>query len=231
MSCQLRKLALVCSAVLLAAGSAFAQESGMPGDGIPDFYYFSMDGLTAATSMGDVSRPAGTLLLDTDGFDGGVVAMLVGGPNVSVAPGCDLCNNQQLPTSSLSGDTYTVGFAAGSTQWVRTSPLSGRGFLGVIGTGYTDNTGAVQNSWPADFPPFLTFTTRKEGLANYGAGLSDQDFSRVFNDGATEALWSVRVASDNGSAMYTNVTVLVPEPTTGLMSIIGLALASFLRRR
>lgn len=227
---QLRSIGLVMGLVCAAASFANAQMSGVPGDNIPDFYYFQ-DELAGPvmTSFGLVDRPAGTLLLDADGYD--VVAALVGGPNVSVT-GCDLCNNQQLPTSSLSGDTFTVGFAAQSTQWVRTSPLSGRGFVGVIGTGYVDNTGATQNSWPADFAPFLTFTTNKQGLANYGAGLTDTDFVKVFNDGATEALWSVRVASDAGSPIFTNVTVVsVPEPTSGLLSVLGLAAMSVIRRR
>ena len=145
-----------CAMILAAAVtcSVRAQPSGFPGDGIPDLYFYPylIDSLTFQTSFGPVTRPGGTLLLDTDGRD--VVAVLVGGPNVSVAPACDLCDGQELPLSPSTGDTFTVGYAGGSTQWIRTSPLVGRGFVGVIGTGYVDQFGVPRHEWPADVPPF-----------------------------------------------------------------------------
>ncbi len=230
---------LAVASLLLSACVANAQVSGTPGDGIPDFYYFSQDGLFADTTFGQITRPAGTLTVDSDGFD--INAMLVGGANVSLPPACDLCEGppagpgpNNLPESSATqAGTYTVGYGGvvptGSSQWIRTSPLQGRGFVGVIGTGFVNSSG-VQQPWPSDFPPFLAFP--QLGLANYGPGLTDADFPQVFNDGATDATWSVRVASGaTGAALFTNVTVLVPEPTSGLLSVLGLAALSFIRRR
>ena len=64
-------LALICLTLWQAV--SFAQ---VPGDGIPDIYYF-VDGSTAQTSIGEVALPAGWLTVDTDGTD--MVTILIGG--------------------------------------------------------------------------------------------------------------------------------------------------------
>ncbi len=230
MATRIRQMAIVCGIVVVffVPCAAIAQVSGVPGDGIPDFYYFPSDGLTVPTSFGPVSRPVGTMLMDTDGFD--VNAVLIAGLDVTTRSlGCDLCEGMNLPqTSATSAGTYTVGYGGaapnGSSQWIRTSPLQGSGFIGVIGTGFLDGNGVPQ-PWPADFPPFLDFPSL--GLANYGPGLSGDDFPRIFNDGLSEALWSIRVASGaTGQALFTNVAN-APEPTSGLLSLLGLVALSF----
>ena len=74
------------------------------------------------------------------------VGLIVSGPDFR--PGCILCDGDSLPALTPPGFAFfTQGFIAGSTQWVRTFPLSGPGPVGVfdlsIGpTGLTD----------ADFP-------------------------------------------------------------------------------
>ncbi|MHC4992730.1 MAG: hypothetical protein ACYTGC_17300, partial [Planctomycetota bacterium] len=171
---------------LLVGGTASAQVSGTPGDGIPDVYYFPADGLTVNTSVGVVGRPGGTLLLDTDGVD--VVVILVAGPNG--IPGCDLCDGGFLPDPNnppFFASNWTMGFAAGSTQWVRTNPFIGPGYVGVVGED--------------DDPNNLGFPDH--GLTNYGPGLSDADFPGSFDGGR-----SVLIASDSGAHVTTNVTVV-----------------------
>ncbi len=191
------RFAAMLAAVALFVGISVGQV-GISGDGIPDVYYFANSG-SVLTSMGTISRPAGTLVLDTDGID--MVALLVGGPNVSLA-GCLLCDDEDLPGIDIVANvgTYTVGFANGATQWVRTAPLQALGFRGVVGTGYIDGGGATQ-SWPAvDFP--------QDGLADYGGGLMDSDFVKVFDDGAG-TFRSVRWATDAGATGVTDVSVVV----------------------
>jgi hypothetical protein len=238
MTYKVRKMALFCCVVLFAACAAHAQ---VPGDGVPDLYYFSQDGLMADTSFGMITRPAGVMVLDSDGFD--VNAVLIAGADVTTPlvtlgdgnVGCYLCEGMNLPqTSATSAGTYTVGYGGvvpmGSSQWIRTSPLQGSGFIGVVGTGFVGDGGA--QPWPAEFLAFLDYPEDNSGLANYGPGLSDADFPRVFDDGTSEAVWSVRVASGaTGDSLFTNVTVLVPEPGTGLLSFLGLAALGWIRRR
>jgi len=232
---QFRSIGLVMVCIVCASVAANAQVSGVPGDGIPDFYYFQDDtSPSVQTSFGLIDRPGGTMVVDTDGYD--AAAMLIGGKNVStLALGCDLCDGMNLPQSSAtSAGTYTVGYGGvepnGSSQWIRTAPLQGLAFRGVVGTGFVDSSN-VQQPWPADFPPFLDFPV--QGLANYGTGLTSANFPLVFNDGATEALWSVRIAGDTATPIFTNVTVIpgVPEPTAGLFGLAGLAMATVIRRR
>lgn len=201
------------STLLTCGQPGYAQLSGMPGDGIPDLYYFSQDGLMAETSFGAVSRPAGTMLLDTDfrAFSG----LAIAGPDVLSAPSCETCDGAQLPVTNTSGVLYTVGSALGVSQWIN-GGLS-RGFSGVIGAGFVDLTGTVVNAWPPDMPPALVFA--KEGLANYGPGLAAADFPPVLSDGVTT--WNVRFADDTGTATFTNVTILVPEICTGVMAWAG----------
>jgi hypothetical protein len=98
---------------------------------------------------------SGVMCVDTQGTD--IVAIFITGPDVSVA-GCELCDGMNLPGSdALAGtSTWTVGRSAGSTQWIRTNPLVGRGFVGSIGEFFIDGNGVSQD-WPEDIPPFLDF--------------------------------------------------------------------------
>lgn len=224
------RVSVVLGCVALCASIAGAQDvaavSGVPGDGIPDFYYF-VDGSPANTSAGLVAMPAGTLTVDSDGAD--LVAMFVGGADVSTA-GCALCDGQNLPgADALAGaSTWTLGFSAGSSQWIRTNPLQGNGFRGVIGNNFIDGSDTSQ-PWPADVPPFLNFSDPNAGIANYGLGAS---FNAVFNDGTGEALWEAQWATDASGGGFTNVTmVAIPEPAGA--SLFGFACLGLLglRRR
>lgn len=259
MKAQFLNIGLVFSGIVLIAGLASAQVSGVPNDGIPDVYYFQGEN-TINTSFGSVTRPAGTLLLDSDKNASGafifdVTAVLVSGNNVSTPTlGCDICDSDltpfpefRLPTGSptsspVAGGIQTVGFAGGATQWIRTSPLSGKGFRGVVGTGWVrvlSGNDVVVNAWPTnvtnDEEPDsgVSYGIQRQGLANYGAGLTAANFPATFNDGASEALWSVRVAADTLPAIYTNVTIIpaVPEPTTGVLGALCLAAVGFVRRQ
>ncbi len=183
-----------------------------------------------APSLGMITGAAGTLTMDSDGSD--VVAAFIGGVDVSVA-GCQLCDGMNLPggeTNLSDASSWTVGFSAGSTQWIRTSPLSGNGFRGVVGTGYVDSSDATQ-TWPGDFAPFLDFPEAGEGIANYGAGLSDTAFAKVFSDSGVD--YNVNFGTDASGNGFTNVTIVpaVPEPTSfSLLGLAGLALLGFRRR-
>ena len=61
MKALLTRISIVLSCVALFAGLASAQ---VPGDNLPDVYYFTEDGLTAETSVGPISRPGGTAIVD-----------------------------------------------------------------------------------------------------------------------------------------------------------------------
>jgi hypothetical protein len=69
------------------------------------------------------------------------------------------------------------------------------GFVGVIGE-YDDPF--------AIFPDF--------GLTNYGPGLTDADFLRIFS-GPNGGMWSVQYGTQASGVKYTNVTVLDDRPT------------------
>jgi hypothetical protein len=229
---QIRLGLVAAAAVAMFAGVVSAQ----PGDGLPDVYYFNMDGQSTMTSFGEVSRPGGTMLVDTDGTAFDMVAIFIGGPNVTPSGSntLDLADGDHLPMSSdcFTASTWTVGFSpvgGGSTQWIRTNPLTTDGFKGVIGTGYFTTPGDTQqNHWCADFPPFLDYPTN--GLANYGLGLTEDDFLKIFGPGG-EGQFSVQIATDDGRSYFTDVTI-VPEPATlSLLGMAAVALAGFLRRR
>ena len=103
--------------VLLAhtASTSLAQigeQSGKPGDGIPDFYYFAVDG-SRLMSSGSVHRPAGTMIVDTDGAD--LVAWLIGGPDVSRTD-CYLCDGMNMPgEDALAGSSTWTVVVSGAT--------------------------------------------------------------------------------------------------------------------
>ncbi len=188
-------LALVCSA-------SFAQS----------VYYFPTDGLTATTSVGDISLPAGTLTVDTEGLD--MVTLLVAGPNG--VTNCDLCDNGFLPDPGnppFFVSTWTQGFISGSTQWIRTAPLQGPGYVGVVGQDANPN---------GFFPDF--------GLTNLGPGLTQADFPQLFASKA-EGGGSFLFATDQALEVVGNV-IIVPEPASfSLLSLAGLAIMGLIRRR
>jgi hypothetical protein len=192
----------------------------VPGDGIPDVYYSSNDRFVP-TSLGIVPIAGETLLVDTDGTD--MVAIFVGGSDLSI-DGCELCDGMNLPGADelANASAWTVGYSAGSTQWIRTNPLVGLGFRGVIGVGYIDGNDMIVNSWPQPPPPFLNFSDPGRGLA------SVSNFCResVFEDDLGET-WEVEFVTDGSDVFYTNISPInlggppilpphcVPEPNGG----------------
>ncbi|MEM8681045.1 MAG: PEP-CTERM sorting domain-containing protein [Planctomycetota bacterium] len=187
------RISIFLSCVALCAGSVFAQSA-------------TYDPMT------------GIMTVDSGNID--LVAVFIEGPDVSAGMGCNLCDGMQMPAEDPAGfdaSTWTLGFINGSSQWIRTNPLQGRGFVGTIADSFVDGMGMDQ-PWPDDFPPFLDFPDVGGGIANYGTGLGAGDFGLV------------TYASDDGSTTTSGVTV-IPEPATaGLLSIAGLALLGLRRR-
>ena len=72
-----RRSHLVALCVMLLAHIASAQ---IPGDGIPDVYRMLPGFETILTSVGEITRPAGTIIVDTDGHE--MVAILIEGPDI-----------------------------------------------------------------------------------------------------------------------------------------------------
>ena len=50
MKAQLHRISFVLGCIVCLAGVSQAQVSGVPGDGIPDVYYWAQDGVSRATS-------------------------------------------------------------------------------------------------------------------------------------------------------------------------------------
>ena len=224
------RVSLVLGCVALCTGAAFGQTtsavSGVPFDGIPDFYY-SVDGSPITTSLGQITAPEiGRVYVDTDGAD--AVAFFIGGADVATV-GCELCDGMNMPGTDGLGDTstWTVGAIGGSTQWIRSDPLQGRGFAGVSTYQFLDGADMPQ-AWPEDFAPFVDFPDENLGIANYGPGAM---FDKVLDDGTQ--LWNAQLATDGGAVFYTNITTIpfIPEPTgLGLLSLGVVGLLGFRRR-
>ena len=185
------------AAVACFALPAYAQTaalSGVPDDGIPDVYYFAVDGETL-TTRGLISRSAGTLVLDTDGMD--FVWISVGGADVSQSPDCDLCDDGVLPNLNLPPffiSEYSVTGSSLDTVWEMTNPVT-PGFVGVVAEFDDDECGFGDPRCP------------EFGLANYG---DSAEFNRIHDDGNGN-FWHVRFESFNQGDVFTDVTV-VPEP-------------------
>ncbi len=192
MKAQLHRIGMVLGTVVLLTGIGNAQA----------VYYFPEDGLTQLTSAGEISLPAGTLTVDTEGLD--MVTLLVSGPDGLA--NCDLCDNGFLPDPGnppFFVSTWTVGFINGSTQWIRTAPLQGTGYVGVVG----------QDPDPSGFFPDF-------GLTNLGPGLTEADFPGIF--GPTEGGSAVTFATNGGDELFLDVTVVrVPEPSAIFLLVLG----------
>lgn len=203
-------LALICVALL--ANASFAQQ---PGDGIPDIYCFGFAG-TIPTSAGDVTRPAGTVLVDTDGQD--MVALLIEGPNIFDTTPDDgnwlFGSTARLPDPNASpplfSSDWTTGYIAGKSQWVRTNPLDTDGFVGVIGE-YGD--------------PFEIFPDLGVGRFISGSGGA---FDVIF---ATSESGTFASNPEPGQMQMSPLYGCIPEPAT--TSLLGLAILGMLvgRRR
>ena len=132
---MIQKLVLAVFVVALACGrnigsveaQIIAADSGVPGDGIPDLYYFPTGGITAPNG---VRSPPGTLLLDTDGSD--FFVLFVADADAHFFNGCILCEGDLIPAPPPPGHVYTVGNINGYTRWIRTFPLTGPGPRGLV---------------------------------------------------------------------------------------------------
>ena len=178
-------------------------------------------------SSGAVRREAGHLVVDTDGTD--VVAMLVGGPDVTMS--CGVCTGTDLPGIDYlaNASTWFVGYSPnGRTEWIRANPLEGRGFVGVLGEQWIDGAGQP-NPWDAGgFPPFVNGIDEGTPLAYYDPGLTSLAFSNTFEDD-NGRFWEVGYGSDTTGLLLTNVTV-VPEPSAPI-GLLLLSAIAFLRGR
>ncbi|MEM8681329.1 MAG: hypothetical protein AAGF97_18435, partial [Planctomycetota bacterium] len=90
--------------------------------------------LMAATLQADSAGfrydpDTGIMTVDSGSHD--LVAIFIEGPDVTAT--CNLCDGENLPGEDelVNISTWTQGFINGSTQWIRTNPLSGRGFIGL----------------------------------------------------------------------------------------------------
>ena len=118
----------------------------------------------------------GIMTVDSGEYD--LVAIIIEGPDATL--NCNLCDGMNLPGTNATDDTstWTLGFVNGSTQWIRTDPLMGRGFVGEIASHYIDGS-MTQQPWPMDNPPFLDFPDEGLGIATYPTGLPSSAFGTI----------------------------------------------------
>ena len=87
-------LLCITAACFTALSSGIVIAQGIPGDGIPDVYYWTASGDGAAAPNGEI-KTAGTLQLDTDGVD--FVVLFVSSPTNLTAPeNCLLCDGGEI---------------------------------------------------------------------------------------------------------------------------------------
>ena len=148
----MRQIGYIVLFVALSCGTIDGQQ---PGDGIPDLYLFWTfpDGSPAIesvqTSIGTVSRPPGTILLDTDYLTGATASL----PDPTAG-------------APLFASSWTTGYINNRSQYIRTNPLDTDGFVGVIGE-YEDPFGifpmlglAHYDGCPEDFGQVIVATNK-----------------------------------------------------------------------
>ena len=199
-------------------GQTTAAVSGSPGDGIPDVYYFARDG-SVETSQGLITRSAGVMTIDTDGTD--MVAVGVGGPDaLKTTPDNGaymIGSTAALPDPHagppLFASLWSTNFADGATHWRRTSPTNTDGFRGVICEPTPPSNCIGFALWPLS------------GLGNYGPDKTASDFSPLFEDPVSGALFNVRYETHASGTYLTKVTI-VPEPTSVWLVLMVLVAAA-----
>ena len=197
------------SAVFLLHQSSCGQ---VPFDGVPDVYLVADDTFPVPTTAGPLVRPAGTLLLDTDGNH--VIAISIAGPDVitgQVDDGSYLVGvTSWLPDVNalppLFASAWESVYVGGRSEWTRTSPTDTPGFVGVTGQHSED----VFDLFP------------DVGLSSYSGDLMDFGTARItYGDGS---MLTVPVC---GQSLGTPCT---PEPSAAWMVVLGLVLAPVGRR-
>lgn len=204
-------LSVICLA--LFAGISFAQ---MPGDGIPDVYVVVAGAETFDTSVGVITRPVGTVVVDTDG--NGMEIIFIEGPDVvTVAP-----NNGNYLTGATTflpdpnapppffASNWTSGYISGLNQYVRTNPLNTEGFIGVVGK--------------HDVDPFSIFPNL--GLATENVLTGEET---LIGGNVVFSTFSMGEFSTEDGTMGP----VFPTPEPGTISLLGIALLGLLglRRR
>lgn len=94
----------------LSAEMAFAQ---VPGDGIPDIYFWTAGagGVSIPTSAGNQFRVAGTLLLDTDGLNF-IAVIISNNQELATPPECSMC-----PGDTWEGFPVLASESGDQSQW------------------------------------------------------------------------------------------------------------------
>ena len=142
-------LILTCLALFAGVSDAQLQERVI-GDGVPDVIEVSEGFETFLTSVGEITRPAGCLIVDTDGAD--MVALSIEGTNVID----NLPDNGNYLTGATAflpdplappmfASSWVDEYIVGRNQWTRTSPMDTDGFVGVVGEHSSDPFGLFPN--------------------------------------------------------------------------------------